>query len=69
MTDTPEVSTRSVTSSGRRGHEDCPRCSRPIPLPLANFCGQCLFPLRIDSEIRAARVRAANARRIRKLGY
>lgn len=58
-----------AASTGDHGTEDCPRCSRTIPLPLENFCGHCLYRLRVDSEERAARVRAENARRIREQGF
>lgn len=60
---------KEAAAGGGSGNEDCPRCGRLIPLPLENFCGHCLYPLRVDSEERAARVRAANARRIREQGF
>lgn len=37
--------------------DGCPRCAEPIPLPLANFCTQRRYPLRSDSEERAAKLR------------
>lgn len=43
----------------------CPQCQARIPLPLANFCGWCRHPLRVDSEERAAAIREKNARRNR----
>ena len=51
------------TFADRTGFEDCPRCSAPIPLPLGNFCSHCRFPLRLDSEKRAARIQFRRALR------
>ena len=41
------------TSTDEATGDGCPRCSTPIPLPLANFCTHCRYPLRTDSEERA----------------
>lgn len=52
------MKTQTQPHPGRYGFMDgCPRCGEPIPLPLANFCTDCRFPLRPDSEERAAKLR------------
>lgn len=57
------MKTQTRTSPAQRGFTDgCPRCGTPIPLPLANFCTQCRYPLRSDSWERAAKIRKRKKR-------
>ncbi len=60
------MDTQTAAVTNRSHLDNCPRCSSPIPLPLDNFCSQCRYPLRVDSEERAARLHAANLRRLRR---
>lgn len=61
MTNAHDTDTQPITAGA--GTEDCPSCGAVIPLPLANFCRQCRYPLRVDSYERAARLGATWFRR------